>query len=304
VAIAAQRWRSSPRTRLGRRWREAIATASLLGIPVLWLTLFFLVPVGFVAGYSVGLYTLFPGDQGFTLGAWHDFFHGSVYFSILFKKSLFMSLTVSAVCVVIAYPVAYFLALCAGKRRYIFLLALLAPFLTSFLLRVFAWKVILGDQGVINTFAYWTHLRAHNHPISVLLYSRFTVMLVLTYVWIPFVALPIFVSLDTLDRHLLEAASDLGASRLYTFRRIVLPLSLPGVVAAFVFVFIPTVGEFVTPLLVGGNSGYMYGNAIADLFGPGFDWKTGSVLALFLLAVVFAAMTLFARFVTVRRVTT
>ena len=112
-------------------------------------------------------------------------------------------------------------------------------------------------------------------------------MLVLGYIWLPFVALPIFVSLESLDRRLLEAASDLGASRLRAFRRITLPLSLPGVVAAFFFVFIPTLGEFVTPSLVGGASGYMYGNQIVDLFGTGFpDWETGSVLALFLLVVV------------------
>ena len=150
-----------------------------------------------------------------------------------------------------------------------------------------AWKVILGDQGVINSFLFWTRLRSPEHPISQLLYSRFAVMLVLGYVWLPFVALPIFVSLESLDRRLLEAASDLGASRLQAFRRVTLPLSLPGVIAAFLFVFIPTLGEFVTPSLVGGTTGYMYGNQIVDLFGTGFpDWETGSVLALFLLAVV------------------
>ncbi len=104
-------------------------------------------------------------------------------------------------------------------------------------------------------------------------------MLVLGYVWLPFVALPIFVTLESLDRRLLEAASDLYASRLQAFLRITLPLSLPGVVAAFLFVFIPTVGEFVTPSLVGGTSGYMYGNQIVDLFQTGFpDWETGAVL--------------------------
>jgi spermidine/putrescine transport system permease protein len=122
-------------------------------------------------------------------------------------------------------------------------------------------------------------------------------MLVLAYIWLPFVALPIFVSLESLDRRLLEAASDLGASRRRAFRDVTLPLSVPGVVAAFLFVFIPTVGEFVTPSLVGGTSGYMYGNQITDLFGTGFpDWRTGSVLALFLLAVVGVLTAVFSRF--------
>ena len=153
---------------------------------------------------------------------------------------------------------------------------------------------------MINTFFFWTGLRAEGHPLSFLLYSRFAVVLVLGYVWLPFVALPIFVTLESLDRRLLEAASDLYASRLQAFLRITLPLSLPGVVAAFLFVFIPTVGEFVTPSLVGGTSGYMYGNQIVDLFQTGFpDWETGAVLALFLLAVILALTLVFVRFLRV-----
>jgi spermidine/putrescine transport system permease protein len=208
-----------------------------------------------------------------------------------------MALTVSALVVVLAYPLAYYLALSGTKRKYVLLLLLIAPFLTSYLLRVLAWKVILGDNGVINTFFFSIGLRSHNHPISQLLYSRFAVMLVLGYVWLPFVALPIFVSLESIDRRLLEAASDLGASRLWAFLRITLPLSLPGVFAAFLFVFIPTLGEFVTPSLVGGASGYMYGNQIVDLFETGFpDWQTGSVLALFLLGVVAVLTIVFSRY--------
>jgi len=119
---------------------------------------------------------------------------------------------------------------------------------------------------------------------------------------VPFVALPIFVSLDSLDRRLLEAASDLGASRRQAFLRVTLPLSLPGVVAGFLFVFIPSLGEFVTPSLVGGTSGYMYGNQIVDLFGTGFpDWETGSVLAIFLLGVVTLLTLLFSRFLQFRQ---
>jgi spermidine/putrescine transport system permease protein len=168
---------------------------------------------------------------------------------------------------------------------------------------VLAWKVILGNEGAINSFLVWTGLRSPDHPISQLLYSRFAVMLVLGYVWLPFVALPIFVSLESLDPRLLEAASDLYASRLQAFRRITLPLSLPGVFAAFLFVFIPTLGEFVTPSLVGGASGYMYGNQIVDLFGAGFpDWETGSVLALFLLGVVALLTVVFSRFLQPRQV--
>ncbi len=260
-----------------RRLRVDLTTPTLLGLPLAWLAVFFLVPIGIVAAYSFDVYSLDPGPHSFTLTAWRDFLHSSVYLR-LFWKSVRMSLTVSAIVVVLAYPLAYYLALSGTKRKYILLLLLIAPFLTSYLLRVLAWKVILGNQGVVNTFLFWTGLRSPDHPLSQLLYSRFAVML-------------------------LEAASDLGASRLQAFRRVTLPLSLPGVVAAFLFVFIPTLGEFVTPSLVGGANGYMYGNQIVDLFGTGFpDWETGSVLAIFLLGVVAVLTVVFARFLQPRQV--
>src|SRR2546421_11298410 len=302
--MAAEGEAGVPAVRLSRRrWmRLDLATPGLLGLPVSWLVVFFVVPIAIVAAYSFDVYSLFPGKHGFTLAAWRAFLHSSVYLG-LFWKSVKMSLVVSVVVVALAYPVAYYLALSGTKRKYILLLVLIAPFLTSYLLRVLAWKVILGDQGVLNTFLFWTGLRSPDHPLSFLLYSRFAVMLVLGYVWLPFVALPIFVSLESLDRRLLEAASDLGASRLQAFRAVTLPLSAPGLVAAFLFVFIPTLGEFVTPSLVGGASGYMYGNQIVDLFGTGFpDWETGSVLAIFLLGVVALLPIMFARFLQPRHV--
>jgi spermidine/putrescine transport system permease protein len=293
MAVAEAREPPAPRR---RRRRLDLTTPTLLGLPLAWLVVFFLAPIAIVAAYSLDVYSLDAGPHSLTLQAWHDFLHSSIYLR-LFWKSVKMSLAVSAIVVVLAYPLAYYLALSGTKRKYVLLLLLIAPFLTSYLLRVLAWKVILGDHGVINSFLFWTGVRSPDHPVSQLLYSRFAVMLVLGYIWLPFVALPIFVSLESLDRRLLEAASDLGASRLQAFRKITLPLSLPGVVAAFLFVFIPTLGEFITPSLVGGTSGYMYGNQIVDLFGTGFpDWQTGSVLALFLLGVVAALTVVFARF--------
>ncbi len=285
------------------RRRDRASTAALLSGPLLWLLLFFLAPVVYVALYSVGGIKIFPTDAGvWSVGDWkHLLVGGSVYMG-LFWKSVRISLTVSVIVVLLAYPVGYFLALVVRKRKYILLLLIIAPFLTSYLLRVLAWEVILGDSGVINSFLSVIHLRSSDHPVTWLLNSQFSVVLVLAYVWVPFVALPIFVSLDNLDISLLEAASDLGASRLRTFWRITLPLSIPGVIAAFVFVFVPTIGEFVTPLLVGGPSGYMYGNAIQDVFTRGTDWQTGSVLAMFLLVVVAGLMALFGRYVRVRSV--
>src|ERR1700747_1293189 len=205
---------SSSAGRLGRprRRRLDLTTPALLGLPLAWLAAFFLVPIAIVAAYSFDVYSLDPGPHGFTLTAWHDFLHSSVYLK-LFWKSVKLSLIVSTIIVLLAYPLAYYLALSGTKRKYILLLLLIAPFLTSYLLRVLAWKVILGNQGAINTFLFWTGLRSPDHPLSQLLYSRFAVMLVLGYIWLPFVALPIFVSLESLDTRLLEAASEFWARR-------------------------------------------------------------------------------------------
>jgi spermidine/putrescine transport system permease protein len=285
------------------RPRPGLATAGLIAPPILWLGVFFLLPVVFIFLYSVNVFAFIPGTQGFTLDAWRNFLDGSPFLD-LFWKSIRMSLIVSVAAVLAAYPIAYFLALVATKRRYVLLLLILAPFLVSYFLRLLAWKVILGDQGVVNTFFYWTGLRAEDDPVSWLLYSQFAVILTLIYVYVPFVALPIFVALETLDRRLLEAASDLGATRWQAFRKVTLPLSLPGVIAAFIFVFIPTIGEYFTPLLVGGVQGTMFGNAIADQFGQSLNWLNGSVLSFFLLLVVALLMAVFARFLTVRRLAT
>jgi len=292
---------TSPAHRSGhRRPRLDLTGPSLLGLPVAALVVFFVVPIAIVGAYSVDALSIRSGPHPVTLTAWRDLFTGDPFlghvYLKLFWKSVTISLIVSAVIVALAYPLAYYLALSGTKRKYVLLLLLIAPFLTSYLLRVLAWKVLLGDQGPINSLLSTMGLQSSDHPLH-LIYSRFAVMLVLGYIWLPFVALPIFVSLESLDRRLLEAASDLGASRLYTFSRVTLPLSIPGVFAAFLFVFIPTLGEFVTPSLVGGTDGYMYGNQIVDLFGTGFpDWRTGAVLALFLLGVVAVLTLVFARF--------
>ena len=205
----------------------------------------------------------------------------------LFFKSVSMATTSSVIAVLIAFPVAYYLAFCVQKTKYTWLLIVITPFLTSYLLRIFAWKVVLGDQGLINSGLASLGVISKGHPLDFLIYSQFTVMVVLTYAWVPFICLPIFIALENMDRRLLEAATDLGATRMTAFRKITLPLAAPGVVAAFLFVFIPSIGEYITPSLVGGTKGYMFGQAVADHFvGGAFDWQGGSVLALFLLLVV------------------
>jgi spermidine/putrescine transport system permease protein len=211
-------------------------------------------------------------------------------------------LGVSITAVLLAYPVAYLLALIAGTRKYMLLLVIIVPFLTSYLLRVLAWRVILNPQGMVQSFLRSIGVLGPEQQLDWMYNSTFAIYLVLSYVWVPFVALPIFVSLESLDHHMLEASSDLGASRLRTFITVTLPLSLPGVAAGFIFVFIPTIGEYVTPQLVGGPGGFMFGSAINSAFTAGLDWQFGSAMAMFLIFAVAVLLAVFGRFLDVRSV--
>lgn len=267
-----------------------------------YIAVFFVIPVLLVAAYSVGVLTLLPQDAYLSLQPWRDFLVGSIYMSV-FWRSVRMALVVSILSVLLAYPVAYFLAQVAGRRRYTLLLVIIAPFLTSYLLRVLALRVILQEDGVVNSFLRTVGALGPDEAIGWLFNSRFAVYLVLVYVWVPFVALPIFVTLENLDQSLLEASSDLGASRWRTFWTITFPLSLPGLIAAFIFVFIPTIGEYVTPLLVGGPNNFMFGNAIQGAFVQGFDWQFGSAMSMFLILAVAALLVVFGRYLNTRTVT-
>jgi spermidine/putrescine transport system permease protein len=283
------------------RYHRGLATLGLASPSLGYLVVFFLIPVVTVVAYSVGLITLTPRDDYLSFQPWRDFLFGSIYVRV-FWRSVQMALAVAIISVVLAYPVAYFLAMVAGIRKYTLLLVIIAPFLTSYLLRVLAWRVILQETGVVNSFLQAVGLVGEGEAIGWLYNSRFAVYLVLAYAWVPFVALPIFVTLESLPLSLLEASSDLGASRWRTFRTVTLPLSLPGVIAAFIFVFIPTLGEYVTPSLVGGPSNFMFGNAIQGAFLFGRDWQFGSAMGAFLVLAVGVLIVLFGRYLNVQTV--
>ena len=210
-----------------------------------------------------------------------------------------MALIVALGATLLAFPIAYFLAFRARHRAPIFLILLLVPAATSFLMRVMAWKLLLGSSGAINSFLLWTGLI--QEPIGLLLYSQAAVVITLIYVWLPFVALPIYAALQRIDRALLEAAAILGAPPWVTFLRVTFPLSLPGVIAGFFMVFIPTVGEYITPMLVGGSRGSLYGNIIELYFGDGINWPLGSALSVVMLAGIMLLAWFFVRLVDLRR---
>jgi len=220
------------------------------------------------------------------------------YWQVL-QTSAVMAFVVAVIATALAYPIAYFLAFRAGPRAGLYLILLLVPFWTSYLLRVMAWKLMLGSNGVINEVL--TGVGIIDEPLKALLYNRNTVIVTLVYVWIPFATLPILAVLGRIDERLHDAAADLYASPFQQFRRVTLPLSLPGIAAAFLMVFIPTIGEYVTPLLVGGTAGIMYGNVIQDFFTKSANWPLGSALSVVMLVVTVALVVIGLRVIKPRR---
>ncbi len=210
---------------------------------------------------------------------------------ILLLKSILMSLVATVIVILLAYPMAYFLAFRVTRHKLIWIILITIPFWTSYLLRVFAWKIILGFNGVINSGL--ISLGIIDEPLEFLLYNPLAVIITLAHAWLAFAILPIYVSLEKIDRSLLEAATDLGDNRIERFFRVTLPLSLPGTIAASLLVFIPTVGDYVTPTLVGGTSGIMIGNVIQSLFGKANNMPLGSAVSIVMMLTVTLIVCLF-----------
>lgn len=231
-------------------------------------------------------------DTSFTLANYEKLFERPGYAKILLR-SIGIAAMVTIVTIVLAYPLAYFVAFDVRKRKLIWLILITLPFWTSYLLRVFAWKVVLGWNGAINSGL--LSLGIIEEPFSFLLYNPVAVVITMSHAWATFAILPIYLSLEKIDRNLLDAAADLGDSPLKRFLRITLPLSMPGVIAAAVIIFIPTVGDYITPALVGGPDGLMVSNLIQAQFGKANNWPFGAAVSVVaissvtLLSVVFIA---------------
>jgi spermidine/putrescine transport system permease protein len=273
----------------------------LVAPPFAWLILLFVVPLllAIAISFRPELGPIDFSREWHLSWAQYQQILGSPAFLRLLGISAGMAFVVASVATVLAFPIAYFLAFRARARAQLFLILLLVPSATSFLLRVMAWKLLLGSNGAINSFLIWVGLI--REPIGLLLYSQAAVIITLIYVWIPFAALPIYAALQRVDRSHLEAAADLGSGPWSRFWRVTVPLSLPGVLATFFMVFIPTVGEYVTPSLVGGTGGIMYGNLIQDFFTRAGNWPFGSALAVIMLGLTLALVAIALRVVNLRR---
>ena len=196
----------------------------------------------------------------------------NVYLQTLFR-SMWIAARVTIFSLLLGYPLAYYLSFYAGKRKDLLYQLVIIPLWVSYLVRAYAWKTILGSDGVLNTLLQYVHLTSH--PLDFLLYSPFAVVLTLTHIYTPFTFLPIYAALEHIPRNLVEASHDLGASPFQTFWRVIFPLSIPGVLAGATFAFVLSLGDFLAPLLLGGPSGIMISNIVVSLFGAAYNWPLG-----------------------------
>lgn len=251
--------------------------------PVLFACALLIVPILVVVAHSFWTQEFLRIDRTFTLRNYELVLTDPMYRTLL-ARSLGVSLTVAALTVALAYPVAYFISFHGGRYKPLWIFLITVPFWTSYLLRVMAWRVILGQQGVLNLGL--VELGILSQPSPAFLHNVNAVVITLTHAWAAFALLPLYVSLEKVDRSLIEAARDLGDGPVRTFCRITLPLTMPGVVAAVLIVMIPTTGDFVTPRLVGGSEGMMIANAIQTQFGRAANWPLGAALSVVTMAAV------------------
>ena len=256
---------------------EEATGLALMSPTFLYALALLVLPIAVVVAHSFWTQDYLTIDRTFTLANYRQAIFEPIYQDLL-VRSLFVSVTVSITTVLLAYPIAYFISFSGGPHKNLWLFVVMVPFWTSYLLRVMSWKVILGYQGVLNNGL--VGLGIIEEPSTALLYNTTAVVITLTHAWAAFAILPIYVSLEKIDRSLLEAAKDLGDGPLRSFLRVTLPLSLPGVTAALLIVMIPTVGDYVTPRLVGGADGVMIANAIQAQFGRAANWPLGAALSI------------------------
>lgn len=252
--------------------------------PLLWVTVFLLVPYALLFCYS--FWTVSPAQtivHNWNLDNYFQLLHNPMYATVLLR-SMGIATAVTAFALLLGYPLAYFLSFRASRRKDLFYQLVIIPLWVSYLVRGYAWKTILGSDGVLNGFLQYLHLV--RHPVEFFLYSPFAVVLMLTHIYTPFTFLPIYASLEHVPRNLVEASHDLGATPFATFWRVIFPLSLPGVLAGATFAFVLTLGDFLAPLLVGGPSGIMISNIVVSLFGAAFNWPLGAAISLCMLVLV------------------
>ena len=266
----------------------------VIALPFVWLGLFFLLPCALVLAIALGTLapdSIPPVELGLSFKSFALLFSDDLYLAA-WLSSLRIAATSTLVALLLGYPMAYAIARAAPNRRPLLLMLVVLPFWTSFLIRIYAWMGLLADNGLIEQFLRWTGLASNPGTI---LGTEWAVHLGIVYAYLPFMVLPLYATLEKLDDGLLEAAADLGARPLAAFLTVTLPLSLPGIVAGCLLVFIPAVGEFVIPDLLGGTETLMIGKVLWDEFFTNGDWPLASAVAVCLLVLLVGPIAVFQR---------
>lgn len=265
--------------------RGLAAATAFLAPPGLWIAVFFVLPMATIVLLSFWRVVDYDIVADFTLANYQKLFR-PLYLDV-FWRTIKVSLLVTVISLLIGYPVAYYLARKTKRFRVTLLVLVILPLWTSYLVRTYAWMLILGTKGAVNQGLQAVGLTSE--PISWLLYSDFAVTLALVHIYVPYLILPLYSVLEKLDPSLFEAAKDLGGGRWRTFWHITLPLSLPGVATGCLFVFIPSMGSFVTPELLGGTRSILIGSIVAQQFGVAFEYPLGSAMALAIMGIILLA---------------
>jgi spermidine/putrescine transport system permease protein len=252
--------------------------------PLLWVTVFLLMPYAILFCYS--FWSVSPAQtilRNWNLQNYLQLARNPIYAQVLLR-SMRIAASVTVFALLLGYPLAYYLSFHAAKRKDLLYQLVIIPLWASYLVRGYAWKTILGSAGVLNGLLQYLHIT--HKPVEFFLYSPFAVIITLTHIYTPFTLLPIYASLEHIPRNLVEASHDLGSSPWSTFRRVILPLSLPGVLAGATFAFVLTLGDFLAPLLVGGPSGIMISNVVVSLFGAAYNWPLGAAISFCMMLLV------------------
>lgn len=261
--------------------------ASLLIPPVAWMFVFYLVPLAILLAHAFWSVDYLTIDKSFTLENFRELWSNDLYRTV-FQRTVAMAAIVTLIDIALALPICFWLAKYVKRHRELLLILVIFPLWSSYLVRAFAWRTILGTNGIMNNFLEWTGII--DEPLSFLLFSKQAMIITYVQVWLPFMILPVFTVMDHIPNTLLEAAADLGSGGLRAFWRIVLPLTLPGIVAGSLTVFSLTMGDYITPTLIGGPGDQMIGRIIADNFGTAYNWPLGAALTMPVLLLIFALM--------------
>lgn len=281
--------------------RRKLASSGLVSAPILWMVAFLFIPYAVMFTYSFYIKNYPTFIPAFVFDNYRTVISDPLYFQVFFRTAK-IALSVAVSALIIAYPLAYFLVFKVRNKqvRAALYMAVIVPLWVSYLLRAYTWKTILGSEGILNSFLVWTGIL--DQPTDIFLYNQFSMVVTLTYIFVPFMVMPIYTALEKIPRSMIEASKDLGVGPIRTFLRVTLPLSMPGVIAGATFTICLTFGDFVAAFLVGGPNGAMIATIIQSQFGATLNWPLGAALSIVVLLIVLTIVSLSDRLERVGRI--